>query len=201
MDDLYINEYINYLERVISYAHHEKYFLGAVENMISYCSFFQKIEKTQRGFAPIIEETKIIQDIFPDDKISIEEVPVYNQCLWVAESYIRLQSETGLTFEAIFLYIPLQKMFELFPLYHEMDFSQIILLFKNLLSEKSIFEILLEKYNYTLKYISFKTKVSYDYLYSLKRRRRDIKKASVELVVQLADEFNVRIETIAELKM
>ena len=89
-------------------------------------------------------------------------------------------------------------MYEYFPLYHEMDFSHIIKEFKRLFSERSAFGVLIDKYHYSLTDIAKQTGISYDMLSSLKQRRRDIKKASVEVVVKLAQVFNVRIETIAE---
>ena len=89
-------------------------------------------------------------------------------------------------------------MYEYFPLYHEMDFSHIIKEFKRLFEEKSALGLLIEKYHYSLTDIAKQTGISYDLLSSLKQRRRDIKKTSVEVVARLSRIFNVRIETIAE---
>ena len=90
-------------------------------------------------------------------------------------------------------------MYEYFPLYHEMDFSQIIKEFKRLFSIKSTLGLLIEKYHYHLTNIAKQIDVSYDVLSSLKNRRRDIKKTSVEIVAKLSQVFNVRIETISEI--
>ena len=50
-----------------------------------------------------------MKEIFPEISVDLDNTPVHNQCLWAAESYIRIQEKTGLTFEAIFLYIPIDK--------------------------------------------------------------------------------------------
>lgn len=92
-------------------------------------------------------------------------------------------------------------MYEYFLLYHEMDFSHIVNEFKRLFSLKSALEILLDKYGYSLQDISSRIEIPYDTLHSLKKRRRDIKKLSVESVVKLAKVFNVRVETIAEISI
>lgn len=89
-------------------------------------------------------------------------------------------------------------MYEYFPLYHEMDFSHIIKEFKRLYSEKSVLGLLIDRYHYSLTDIAKQIGVSYDLLSSLKQRRRDIRKASVEVVVKLSQLLNVRIETLSE---
>ena len=199
MNSQYLYEYSSVLERILSVGYKYGYSTPSLERSISYCAFFQSIEKDNMGFAPITSDINIINELFPNLRIDLSKVPNYNQCLWAAESYMRIQGETGLTFECIFLYIPINKMYEYFNLYHEMDFSHIIKEFKRLFSEKSVLKLLIEKYHYSLADIAGRTRLSYDWLMSLKQRRRDIKKASVEMVVRLALVFNVRTETISEI--
>lgn len=198
MNSQYLYEYANILERILSVGYERNYSTSSLERLISYSPYFQKIEKDKSGFAPITSDTAIIKEFFPDIKVNLSKVPSYNQCLWAAESFLRIQGETGLTFECIFLYIPINKMYEYFPLYHEMDFSHIIGEFKRLFNEKSAFGLLIEKYQYSLTDIAKQIGVSYDLLSSLKQRRRDIKKTSAEIVIKLSQVFNVRIETITE---
>ena len=199
MNSQYLYEYANTFERVLSVAYEYNFSTPALERLISYSPYFQGIEKDNKGPAPIINDGDLVKDFFPNFKKDLLEVPSYNQCLWAAESFLRIQGETGLTFECIFLYIPISKMYEYFYLYHEMDFSHIIMEFNRLFKEKSVLEILIEKYHYSLNDIAEQINISYETLSSLKRRRRDIKKASIELVIKLSQIFNVRIETIAEI--
>ncbi len=198
MNSQFLSEYVNLLERVLSIGHEIHYCSGAIERQVSYSPYFQGIEQDNRYFAPIITENKLIKEFFPNLKKDLLEIPSYNQCLWAAEAFLRIQGATGLTFECIFLYIPINTMYEYFPLYHEMDFSHIVKEFKRLFDGKSAFGMLTEKYHYSLTDIAKRIGVSYDMLSSLKQRRRDIKKTGVEIVVRLSQVFNVRIETIAE---
>ncbi len=198
MNDNYIFDYINLLERVLSYGYKNNYSLKAVERMISYSSFFQSIEKENRS--SIITDNALITQLFDVKEVDMESIPVFNQCLWSAESYMRIQKETSLTFEAIFIYLPLKKMYDFFPLYHEMDFLHIIEVFKNLYSKQSILSLLLNEYGFTLKDVSEKTDIPYDTLYSIKQRRRDVNKTSYETIYKLANVFKVRMETISETK-
>lgn len=198
MNSNYLYDYVNLLERVFSFGYKTNYSTSAIERAISYSSFFQKIEKNE---SPIINDSLLLTTLFQENSINLEAIPVYNQCLWAAEAYLRIQDECRLSFEAIFLYIPINKMYDYFPLYHEMDFSHIVKEFLSLYEKKSVFSLLLDKYNFALNNVSNDICISYETLYSLKQRRRDIKKISVETGKAIADYFNVRLETLAEIKL
>ena len=201
MNSTYLYEYVDSFEKVLSIAYITHYSLDAVERLVSYSSFFQRIEKDYNGSAPIISNKALSKSLFPELDINIEDIPVHNQCLWAAEAYLKIQQTCKLTFEAIFLYCPIKKMFAYFDLYHEMDFSQIINEFNNLYEGQSAFSLLLKKFHYSLNYISEQTGLSYNTLYSLKSRRRDIKKMNIESLIAIANVFNVRLETLAEIKL
>lgn len=201
MNSEYLYDYANLFERVLSTGYKLNYSTSAIERAISYSSFFQEIEKDKNGFAPIITDIDLIQSLFPEYDVSLDKVPIYNQCLWSAEAYLRIQGFTQLTFEAIFLYIPINKMYHFFTIYHEMDFSQIIQEFTTLYEQKSALSLLIDKYKYSITDISKITNIPTVTLYSLKQRRRNIKKVSVEAIKSIADIFNVRIETLAEIKI
>ena len=198
MNSQYLFEYTNTFERILSSCYEYNYSTSALEKLISYSPFFQSIEKDKSGVSPIINDTKLVKSFFPNFKKDLSDIPVYNQCLWVAEAFLRIQGETGLTFECIFLYIPIKTMYEYFPLYHEMDFSHIIKEFKRLYLENSALGLLIERYHYSLMDIAKRVGVSYDTLSSLKTRKRDIKKTNVDLAIKLTLVFDVRIETITE---
>ena len=201
MNSQYLYEYADIFERALSVAYECHYSTPALERLISYSPFFQAIEKDKNGFAPITNDAALIKEFFPSLKKDLSETPTYNQCLWAAESFLRIQGETGLTFECIFLYISIRKMYDYFPMYHEMDFSQIINEFKRLFAAKSALFLLLERQHRSLADIAKQIDVSYDVLLSLKTRRRDIKKANVAAVVKLAKALNVRVETVAEISL
>jgi hypothetical protein len=131
----------------------------------------------------------------------LNSVPSYRECAWAAESYLTIQNETGLTFETIFLVLPIEKMFEYFSLYHEMDFSQIVDEFNEIYKKESILSIVMNRLGYSIKYISESTGLPYDSLSSYKQRRRDIKKMSADSACLLATLLRIRIETLIELRM
>ena len=199
MNTNYFYEFVNKLERVLSVAYEVKYSLGALEKQISYCSYFQKIEDDGGELAPIIVEEKLIKEVFPEITINLDNIPVHNQCLWAAESYLHIQENTGLTFETIFLYIPIEMMYQYFPVYHEMDFSQIVDEFIKLFKKKSVLSVLSKKYGFSMREVAKATNISYETLLSLKQRKRDISKANYEMVYKISKFLHVRTSTLAEL--
>lgn len=201
MDINYLYEYTDLLERVISVAYELNYRISSVERQISYSPFFQKIEKSNYGMPPIITDIELIKQIYSNRDINIGDIPVYKKCLWSAEAYLRIQEACKLTFETIFLYIPIKKMFEYFDLYHEMDFSQIVDEFNRLYASKSVLSILLDRYECTIKDVAEKLHVSYKTIYSYKHRCRDIKKMEAKPAYELATLLRVRLETLLELSL
>ena len=201
MNSTYLYDYTNLFERVLSVGYCLCYCTSAIERAISYSSFFQKVENDKDTFAPIIVDSLLVKEIFPEYDVDLLTTPIYNQCLWAAEAYLRIQGESHLTFETIFLYLPIGKMYDLFSVYHEMDFSQIVQYFMSLTEKKTVFALLLDKFKYSIKDISETTNIPYATLFSLKQGHRDMKKTSIEVVNKLATLLRVRLETLAELKL
>lgn len=199
MNSTYLSEYISLFSHVLSYGYTTKYSLNALERGISYSNFFQKIEVDHLSFPIYVSEIELLKEIYKTNNIDVNNLTTFNECIWAAESYLKIQYSTGLTFEAIFIYLPIEMMYQYYDIYHEMDFSQIINKFNRIYLSQSIFNVLIKKYHYSLKDISHELNISYETLKALKNRKRDIKKLDVSITHKLALFFNVRIETIAEL--
>ena len=201
MNLLYIDEFSHNLERVLSTAKKYKYSFKVIERRISYNTYFQEIERSDNRIPRCVVDGSIMKEIFYDLNEDYENTPMYLDTTWAAEAYLRIQNETRLTFEAIFIYLPIKEMLKLFNVYHEMDFNQIVDLFKKRFEEESVLDKLLEKFKMSLKSLSEMSGVSYDLLYGLKSRRRDIKKVNIKDIYEIKKVFDVRSETIAELTL
>lgn len=201
MNSYYVFEYAELFGRILSIGYLKEYTTASIERSVSYSSYFQQIEKDNYAFAPLETSTSFFRSVFPDLKDDFAKMPLYNECLWAAEAYMRIQGKTRLTFECIFLYIPIKKMYSYFLIYHEMDFSHIIKRFEELYSEQSALSIIVDKYGYFLEDISQQTGISYNTLYSLKSRRRDIRKINIETASKLSIFLHMRMKTICEIKI
>ena len=200
MNSLYHSEYADLLGRVFDVAYKCSFSLEALEKRISNNTFFKSIEGSIEGLAPIISDVELTKQIFYEVSFDLYEIPQHIQTLWASEAYIYIQEETRLTFEAIFLIFPIEKMLSCFDVYQEMNFSQLVSYFMIERGLNSVFSCLLSKYKYSLRDVEEKTGIPYETLRSLKIKRRDIKKASVEVVSALAKLFKVRIDTLAEIE-
>ena len=201
MDDRHFYEYSKILERILSVGVKYNYSHNVIERCVAYSGFFRLVESSQHGIEPLGNEQDLINAFFPERSINANEVPVYNCCLWAADAYMWIQYKTNLSFEAIFLIMPLEVMYNRFPIYHEMDFTHIVNHFLERQKEKTIFAILLERFGYKLNYVAEKTGISKDTLCSFKQGKRDIRKANVDTVSKLANLFHVRIETFASIAL
>ena len=197
-----LDNYVEILERVFSFGVYHKYALTFIRDSISQSKFFQAVESNSYSSIVYQIAEDVAKEIYYERKeISFKDVPIYTECLWAAEAYCKIQEHSKLTFEAIFLYIPLDSMFSYFHLYHEMDITRIVEEFDRLYNSRSTLSLLLDKYGYSLKYLSKITNVSYQTLASFNTRRRDIKKCDVQVLKNIANALNTRIETLAELKL
>ena len=201
MDEVYIQEYTDLLERILSVAYKRNYCLAALERQISYSQFFRQIERSDDGLPPFIIDNDLVKEIYPEINVSLINTPVYEQCLWAAEAYIRIQDSSKLSYEAIFIFIPIKKMYEYFDLYHEMDFIHIINEFYKLFKLNSVVGLLIKKCSISMKIVSKQIGIPYDTLYSYKSRRRDIRKMEAKSAYDLATLLRVRIETLLEIAL
>ena len=193
--------YVDLLERVLSFSYKERFTFDFVEKTISRSSFFKSIEKQDILPPQFLSDAQLLKTLFPFEKELKYNVPVYNQCLWASESYMWIQKKTKLTFEAIFIFVPLKEMYSKFDLYHEMDFSQIVDYFNEKRKKTSVVDLLFKKFKYSVKEVAEKTGIPYNTLVSLKNKRRSISGFNVKSLNSLANVFHVRIETIAELEV
>ena len=196
----YFDYYVEQLEKVFCFSYERHISLKYVESAISKSSFFRSIETDELSSVEYINEKQLLKSVFPFMDESSFNASTYNSCMWAAEAYIWIQSKTKQTFEAIFLYIPLEEMYKLFVAYHEMDFSHIVDEFVDRQNKKSVLSILLKNYKISVRTLSNETGISYNTLMDLKTRRRDISKLNVSSALKLANRFNVRPETLAELR-
>ena len=201
MNNLYIEEYADIFQKILSIGHSRSYSTSAIEKRISSSLYFQYIEKDDKSLPLSVDEEVLIKEIFPELNIDLYKVKSFSECLWAAYAYLYIQESTKLTFECIFLYIPIVSMFKYFNVYHEMDFSQIVKEFDNLYRKESALSLLINKYGFSLYDVCKMTGLSYATLSSLKQRKRDIKKLNVNDAVKLASFFRVRVETICEMKL
>ena len=197
------NDYFNYqkcvddLTAILSIGYFFKYSTEVIEKRISESKYFNNFNKDFFTSESYISTDEIIETIYFDADIDENTKNVtYNELEWVSMVYINIIEDTGLGFEAIFCYAPIEKVIMMYRLYHEMDFSQSVQWFNEERNKVSIIKVLMKRMNMTNDYVSSKTNISLSMIDALKNRRRDIKKLDVERALALANTLNIKIETL-----
>ena len=190
------DEIINTLAIVLSIGHAYKYSEEAIMKRIAYSLYFSCIEKNKDDPILYVDEQSLISSIYYDANIASYDSILYNQSLWLSELYVRIQRQTNMTFEGIFLYLPLSKGYRMFPLYHEMDFSQGVDYFLSLLHNQSILSLIMKKKALSIDEVAKASGLSYVMISSLKQRKKDISKVAASNLLAMASYLGVKTETL-----
>lgn len=123
---------------------------------------------------------------------------VYNDAYWSGVSYFDLYLKTHKPFSYIFLKLPLERLLDIYPVYHEMDFSSLYEFFQQLEQDKTILHILCEQYHASLSKISKATTISVNTLKKYNTSDEALYKASFQNIVKIANYFDVPISLFIE---
>lgn len=190
------DEIVEYLTFILSYGYDLNFSCDSLEKRISKSDFFIAIEKNEENPIIYIDAQELLNYIYHDVRNSNYGFNKYVECLWVSDLYYRLFKETHMTFEALFIYLPLEKAYSMFDLYHEMDFSHALNRFNELVKEQSLIHLLMRKYGFKREYISKQTGLSYQMITKLSNRSRDIRKLGLLNATKLANTLLIRMDTL-----
>jgi len=190
------DEIVFTLAELISFGHAYKYTDEVIMKRISYSSYFTSVENNKDNPVLYIDTRSLIDSVYQDVNAAYDKIKVYKESLWLGELYLKIQRKTKMTFEAIFLYLPLNKGYEMFPVYHEMDYSQGVDYFVELVQKQSILSIVMKKKKLSVEEVSKASELSYQMISALKTRKKDIKKVAAFNLLLLADYIGVKPETL-----
>ena len=182
-------------------------FVTAIQNETNLTAFTRGL--TNSDFVKKIEANKYddyfnksITDIFESIVTTYiredDSFGVYNDAYWSGISYFNLYLKTNKPFSYIFLKLPLEKMLDIYPVYHEMDFSSFYELFQQLEQEKTILRLLCEQYRKSLSKISKATGISVNTLMKYNASDEALYKASFQNIIKIANYFDVSISLFIE---
>lgn len=116
---------------------------------------------------------------------------VYNDAYWCGYSYFELHLRTQKPFSYLFLKLPLTKMVDIYPIYHEMDFSSLLEYFVRLDREKTILRLLCENKGVSLTKLCYATGINRATLAKYNEDDDSLYKASFQNVMRIAAFFDV----------
>ncbi|MCR5514574.1 MAG: helix-turn-helix transcriptional regulator [Bacilli bacterium] len=177
-------------------------FVMAVQNEINFLAFTASLERS--AFANLIEEdvyddyfnTPLTRLFFDITKMHIEKdesFGIYNDAYWCGYSYFELQQRLKKPFSYLFLKLPLSKMMDIYPVFHEMDFSALLGFFEREKDKKTILRALCEQRRCSLSKLSASTGISQATLSKYNADDEALLKGSFQNVYKISKYFNTPV--------
>lgn len=201
--DDYIEKYIDTLGYIISRAYLEKYSPLYIESIISHSHMIEELEKSNVTTIAFSSSEKIYHDLFPQFENDDYKYNPYDAFGWLAYIYIHLFLKYQITFELLFIILPIEKGLSIYKLYHEMDIRQTYDLFEELVSY-SYLDVIMKKKKMSVKELSLESGVSSSTINSLRYGKRDISKLESAKSYKLSRALNIKMTSLLrslELKM
>ena len=185
--------FITYLSTIISFGLQNKYSYQNIEKRIIDSDYLNKIVD---GYDLYLSEDQLLKETYKDSLNNFDYIHIFVEAEWMSYSYEYLLSKTNYNIEFIFTYLPIKTMLEMFPLYHEMDYSQVLDRLLELIKDKSLINIIMNKYKYSVKDISERSGLSKSMIYQLCSREKDASKLNLKQAVMLSEILNINPKTL-----
>ena len=177
-------------------------FVLGVHYKINFLAFTKALEKSD--FVKKIEEGRYddyfnnsLEQIFFDiTKRKIDKdnsFGIFNDAYWCGYSYFELHQRTKKSFTFLFLKLPLSKMIDIYSIYHEMDFSSLLIYFNKLDQEKTILRLLCEEKHCSIPKLSLQTGISKATLVKYNASDDALYNASFQTIYKIAKFFDVSL--------
>ncbi len=186
------------LSSLFFYGFSSGYSSKTIEEKILKSEFINKLEKGDASYLYRGNLESIVGDIFKVSMPNDETIKTNPLSLWLGEIYTRLFFTFNKSFSFIFLYLPLSEATKIYPLYHEMDFSQLIDYFAKLSKQETLMTLLLKKYKMSARELSILTGVNYNTIVSYTRDNDVIYNAKFDSIFKISEILGVNINIFAK---
>lgn len=182
-------------------------FVLAVQNKMNLYAFTNALIHSE--FIKLIEEdrytdyfNKSLKDIFFDitnfTVIEDNSFAIYDDAYWSGYMYFELHQKIHKPFAFIFLKLPLVKMMELYPVYHEMDYSALYEQFDRFDKKKTIMNHLLENNRCSINKLSKSTDIALSTLRKYASSDKALYNASFKNINQISSFFEAPMSLFVE---
>ena len=192
--DDYVQKYENVLTYILGRSITKGYSFSFIERSIAYSIAFSEFEKSNVTRIAFSSNDELYKELFNDENNDYKESP-YDIYGWLGYVYVHLFFRFKITFEMLFIALPIETAISMYPLYHEMDITQLFEYFVEVLRPSSL-SLVMKKRGFTMKKLSEASNVPFTTIRSLKLGYRDIDKLEVFKTVLIASALNVKIESL-----
>ena len=183
--------------KIFVLAVNNKINLAAFENMLVKSNFVKSIEQNEYDNIFYDSLEKIFVSI-TSKSVNDTSYGVYNDAYWAGVSYFDLHYKLKKSFSYLFLKVPIEKMLNLYPVYHEMDFSSLLEEFEHIANQKTILQLLCKRKGVLLPKVAKSIGVSASTLVKYMYSDNSLYKASFQTVIKLVNYFEVPVNLFVE---
>lgn len=183
--------------RLFVLAVHQSMNLFAFTYLLSKSNYVAKLEE---GDIDAISNWPIEKAYFDATKETVKDdsYGIYNDAYWSGYSYFELFLKTHKPFSYLFLKLPLEKMLDIYEIFHEMDFTSLLEYFKKRETENTILGVLCKNKKCSLTKLKEATGISVNTLSKYRSSDEILYKASFQNIYKLARYFEVPISLFVD---
>lgn len=170
------DKYIDYIARLFSLAVNNKNHPETITDVLANSDLLKDIENNKYDLLinnRVIDNYKYIFSFIVEN-----EMNNYDIGYWCGYIYMNIFYKYAKPFSYIFLVLPLKELLVMYPVYHEMDISEVYEQFEIKMSNSTIMKRLLKKYEISATELSRKSKVSLRVIEYFKASDDNLYKAS-----------------------
>ena len=187
-----------FLSSIFYYGFSNGYSSTTIEERLINSKYISSLEKGSSAFL-IRETTESLIELVFNVQVNEEDLLQTNPLsLWFGEVYTKLFFSFNKSFSFLFLFLPLSKAEDLFPLYHEMDYSQVVDYFAKMVEKENILTLLLKKKNISVRQLSALTGIKYYTLVGFTRNNENIYDAKFDSIFKISEILEVNINLFAK---
>lgn len=187
-----INDLYEIFSHLLSYGFYKKYPFFAIEERLIQSELVKSLEEDKSDkYLYRHHLVRIFDDVYGLDQSRCEILSSTSISLWISEAYIRLFYKYHKSFEYLFLLINLETMYNLYNIYHEMDFSQLFDLFESKQKDFKLLNALLAKRGLNIKKLSLLTSISEHTLYNYSKDNDNLYNACFDNIYTIAQTLDV----------
>ena len=194
LSDDYLTKYSDTLSYFLGRSYDEGYSFDYIEKSVAYSLPICELEKSNVTLLAFSSMERLYVNIFPSCHNDYNFDP-YDTFGWIGNTYLHLFLSLEITFEALFMIIPIKEMLNLYHLYHEMNFTQILECTKERMSY-SLLDVVMRKRKLSNKDLASLTSLSASTINALRYGNRDIAKLEADKLLLLCRALNVKMETL-----
>ena len=195
LSDDYVTKYQDVLGYLIGRAVDEGYSPRHIEKMIAYSSTFSSLEKSDITEIAFSSKEALFDKIFETKNKPVFSYNPYDIYGWIGYIYIRLFFDLKITFEFLFIALPIDDAINMYHLYHEMDYQQLLQAVKSRIVKTNLNTILENRAISSAKLASL-SNVPLSTVVALRYGHRDINKTEAYSLLRIANVLKIKIESL-----